>query len=160
VINASLRSGTNAFRGTAWEFHRNTALNAVGFFKPTTGVKPKLLRNQFGFVFGGPIVRNRTFFFADYEGFRQISRTLVLSSIPTMAQRQGILGKPIQNPLTGEVYADGVIPASAITPFARQVLADLPAAPSGLQQQVRREGRSHLQLADDGLRPHESPQSR
>jgi hypothetical protein len=130
VINASLRSGTNAFRGTAWEFHRNTALNAVGFFKPTTGVKPKLLRNQFGFVFGGPIVRNRTFFFADYEGFRQISRTLVLSSIPTMAQRQGILGKPIQNPLTGEVYADGVIPASAITPFARQVLADLPAPTS------------------------------
>ena len=130
VINASLRSGTNAFRGTAWEFHRNTALNAVGFFKPTSGVKPKLLRNQFGFVFGGPIVRNRTFFFVDYEGFRQISRTLTFASIPTAAQRQGILGKPIQNPLTGELYADGVIPAGAITPFARQVLADLPAPTS------------------------------
>jgi hypothetical protein len=127
VINASMRSGTNAFRGTLWEFHRNDALNAVGFFKPTTGVKPKLLRNQFGFVFGGPIVRNRTFFFADYEGFRQISRTLQFASIPTMEQRQGILGRPIQNPLTGELYANGVIPASAITPFAKQVLADLPA---------------------------------
>jgi hypothetical protein len=125
VINASFRSGTNEFRGTAWEFHRNTALNAVGFFKPTRNVKPKLLRNQFGFVFGGPIVRNRTFFFTDYEGFRQISRTLALSSIPTLEQRQGILGVPIRNPLTGEVY-NGVIPASAITPFARQVLAELP----------------------------------
>ncbi len=127
VINASLRSGTNAFRGTVWEFHRNTALNAVGFFKPTTGVKPKLLRNQFGFVFGGPIVRNHTFFFVDYEGFRQISRTLTFASIPTLAQRQGILGRAVQNPLTGDVYADGTIPANAMTPFARQVLADLPA---------------------------------
>jgi hypothetical protein len=126
VINASMRSGTNSFRGTVWEFHRNTALNAVGFFKPTTGVKPKLLRNQFGFVFGGPVVRNRTFFFADYEGFRQISRTLMFASIPTPEQRQGILGRPIQNPLTGELYANGVIPSSAITSFAKQVLADLP----------------------------------
>src|SRR4051795_6408600 len=122
VVNASMRSGTNAFRGTAWEFNRNDALNAVGFFKPTGGVKPKLNRNQFGFVFGGPIVRNRTFFFADYEGFRQISKTLTFASIPTLEQRQGILGKPVQNPFTGEVYANGVIPASAITPFARQVL--------------------------------------
>ena len=172
VINASLRSGTNAFRGTVWEFHRNTALNAVGFFKPTRGIKPKLLRNQFGFVFGGPIVRNRTFFFVDYEGFRQISRTLMFASIPTPEQRQGILGKPIQNPLTGEIYANGVIPASAITPFAQKVLAGLPAptsrghleqlrlaaAPPGLQRQVRREGRSHVQRAHDGLCPHESSQ--
>src|SRR3982751_4254917 len=126
VINASFRSGTNAFRGTAWEFHRNTALNAVGFFKPTGGIKPKLIRNQFGFVFGGPILRNRTFFFTDYEGFRQISKVLTFASIPTLEQRQGILGKPIQNPYTGEIYANGVIPSSAITSFARQVLAGLP----------------------------------
>ena len=126
VINASFRSGTNAFRGTVWEFNRDTALNAVGFFKPVNNVKPKLQRNQFGFVFGGPIVRNRTFFFADYEGFRQISKTLTFASIPTAAQRAGILGKPIVNPLTGELYADGVIPASAIIPFATKVLADLP----------------------------------
>src|SRR4051812_39228672 len=121
VINASMRSGTNAFRGTVWEFNRNTALNAVGFFKPTSGVKPKLQRNQFGFVFGGPVVRNRTFFFADYEGFRQIRKELMFASIPTLAQRQGVLGKAIQNPITGEIYAEGVIPASAITPFARKV---------------------------------------
>ncbi len=127
VVNASMRSGTNAFRGTAWEFNRNDALNAVGFFKPTGGVKPKLNRNQFGFVFGGPILRNRTFFFTDYEGFRQISKTLTFASIPTLEQRQGILGKPVQNPYTGEIYANGVIPSSAITSFARQVLAGLPA---------------------------------
>ena len=127
VVNATLRSGTNRFQGTTWEFHRNDALNAVGFFKPSSGVKPKLVRNQFGFVFGGPVIRNRTFFFTDYEGFRQISKTMTFASIPTLAQRQGILGKPILNPLTGEIYANGILPASAITPFARQVLADLPA---------------------------------
>jgi hypothetical protein len=126
VINATFRSGTNQFRGTAWEFHRNTALNATGFFKPTTGVKPTLVRNQYGFVFGGPIIRNRTFFFGHYEGFRQVSRTLTFATLPTPAQRQGILGRPIRHPLTGVLYADGVIPASAITPFAARVLAGLP----------------------------------
>ena len=126
VVNASMRSGTNQFRGTVWEFNRNDALNAVGYFKPTSGVKPKLNRNQFGFVFGGPVIRNQTFFFADYEGYRQISRVMTFSSLPTMQQRQGVLGRPILNPLTGETYADGVIPAAAITPFARKVLAGLP----------------------------------
>jgi hypothetical protein len=127
VINATFRSGTNQFRGTAWEFNRNTSLNATGFFKPSSGVKPTLSRNQFGGVFGGPIVRDRAFFFANYEGFRQVQRTATFASIPTMAQRQGVMGKPVRNPLTGEVYADGIVPASAITPFARQVLAGLPA---------------------------------
>jgi len=126
VVNATFRSGTNRFRGTAWEFNRNTNLNATGFFRPTTGVKPTLQRNQFGGVFGGPIVRDRAFFFANYEGFRQEQRTLTFSSVPTLALRQGNMGKAIVNPLTGETYADGIIPASAITPFARKVLAGLP----------------------------------
>ncbi len=89
VINATFRSGTNAFHGTVWEFNRNTSLNATGFFKPSSGVKPKLSRNQYGGVFGGPIVRNRAFFFVNYEGFRQTSSTVTFASIPTMAQRQG-----------------------------------------------------------------------
>jgi hypothetical protein len=126
VINASLRSGTNEFRGTGWEFNRNTTLNAVGFFKPSSGVKPKFDRNQYGFVFGGPIIRNQTFFFTDFEGFRQTRRELMFASIPTAAMRAGNLGKPILNPLTGETYANGIIPDSAITPFAKKVLAGLP----------------------------------
>ena len=81
VINASMRSGTNAFHGTGWEFNRNTKLNAEGFFHPTTG-KPKFDRNQFGFVFGGPILRNRTFFFTDYEGFRQTTKTPTFATHP------------------------------------------------------------------------------
>ena len=71
TINVAYRSGTNRFSGAAWEFFRDTKLNATGFFKPMTGEKPPLSRDQFGFTLGGPIVRNRAFFFADYEGFRQ-----------------------------------------------------------------------------------------
>ena len=89
VINATYRSGTNDIRGSAWEFNRNTALNATGFFQPTGGAKPSLKRNQFGFVLGGPIVRDHAFFFADYEGFRQEQRTLVFSTIPTRRAAPG-----------------------------------------------------------------------
>ncbi|HTV01066.1 MAG TPA: carboxypeptidase regulatory-like domain-containing protein [Luteitalea sp.] len=126
VINASFRSGTNQFRGAAWEFNRNTTLNSTGFFKPSSGVKPEMNRNQFGGVLGGPILRDRAFFFANYEGFREVSKQLTFASIPTLAQRQGNLGVPVRNPITGEEYANGVVPLSAMTPFARQVLAGLP----------------------------------
>ncbi len=125
VINASLRSGTNEFHGSVYNFLRNTALNATGFFKPTRGQKPVLLQNQFGGTIGGPIIKDRTFFFADYEGFRRITRTLQFGTVPTAAQRNGQLGTAVRNPFTGEVYADGNIPTNAITPFAQQVLSRL-----------------------------------
>src|SRR4029078_7598627 len=107
VINASYRSGTNEFHGSLWDFYRNTALNAVGFFKPNGGGKPSLIRDQFGFTVGGPIKKDRTFFFADYEGFRQVQKNLVYSTIPTLAQRQGILTVPVVNPFTGATTAAG-----------------------------------------------------
>jgi hypothetical protein len=126
VINASIRSGTNAFHGSVWEFIRNTKLNAVGFFRPSTGVKPVLVQNQFGAAFGGRILRDKTFFFVDYEGLRRVERNLQFATLPTLEQRQGRFGTPVRNPLTLEVYPDGVVPASLITPFARRVLGDLP----------------------------------
>ena len=126
VINATMKSGTNEFHGTAWEYLRNTELNATGFFKPATG-KPVFQRNQFGFTFGGPIVRNRAFFFADWEGLRERQKFVVLSNLPTAAQRQGIFPTAVTNPLTGATYpANTPLPAGAITPFARKVLDELP----------------------------------
>jgi hypothetical protein len=125
VINASYRSGTNQFHGSLWEYNRNTALNAVGFFKPAGGVKPPLIRNQFGVALGGPIIKDRTFFFLDYEGFRQISKTLVFSAIPTLPQRSGIMAVDVRDPFSGTMYKAGTpIP---MTSFARKVLNDLPA---------------------------------
>ena len=132
VINASIRSGTNDFRGSVWNYTRNTAFNATGFFKPARNEKPTLIQNQFGGTFGGSIIKNRAFFFVDYEGFRRIAKQLRFSTVPTLEQRQGVFrdanGQPIaiRNPLTRVIYADGIIPQSAITPFARKVFADLP----------------------------------
>lgn len=135
VINASIRSGTNGFHGSAWDYVRNTAFNATGFFKPANNQKPVLIQNQFGGTFGGPILKNKLFFFVDYEGYRRIAKQVAFATLPTLAQRQGIIQPRnpsngqvigIRNPYTGVVYADGIIPQSEITPFARRVLADLP----------------------------------
>jgi len=128
VINASIRSGTNQYHGAVWEFLRNTELNAVGFFNTfAPGVsKPVFIQNQFGAAFGGPIIKDKLFIFADYEGLRRVTKAAQFSNLPTASQRSGNFGVPIVNPLTGAVYADGVVPASAITPFARAVLNALP----------------------------------
>jgi hypothetical protein len=124
VINVAYRSGTNRFSGSAWEFFRDTDLNATGFFKPATGGKPPLSRDQFGFAFGGPILRNHAFFFSDYEGFRQNRQNVAFSTIPDATQRQGILSLTVTHPLTGQVYPAGTpIP---MTSFARNVLGDIP----------------------------------
>src|SRR5206468_5633220 len=69
TVNVSYKSGTNQLHGDAWEFNRNTTLNASGYFTPPSGEKPPLQRNPFGGVVGGPLVRNKAFFFGDYEGF-------------------------------------------------------------------------------------------
>ncbi len=92
VVNAAMRSGTNQFHGTAYEFLRNTDLNAVGFlFTNAVFQKPTLQRNQFGATIGGPIIKNKLFFFGDYEGFRQLHRFLNFDSIPDGADRNGTL---------------------------------------------------------------------
>jgi hypothetical protein len=123
TINVNYKSGTNALHGTGWEFLRNTSMNAVGFFKPVTG-KPALDRNQFGGVFGGPIRKNKAFFFADYEGLRQTRKLTAISSIATPAQRQGILSVDIRDPRTGTLYPAGS--AIPIASFAGKVLSELP----------------------------------
>jgi len=127
VINASIRSGTNQYHGALWEYMRNTKLNAVGFFKPRENRKPTMVQNQFGAAFGGPIKKDKMFFFADYEGFRRVTRQLEINSLPTMEQRAGNIGLPVRNPVTGREYLNGIIPQSDMTPFARKVLSELPA---------------------------------
>jgi Carboxypeptidase regulatory-like domain/TonB-dependent Receptor Plug Domain len=130
IINVSTRGGGNNFHGVAYDYLRNTDLNAYGVFLGT-GVKPTLIQNQFGATFGGPILKDKLFFFIDYEGFRYTATAFSTSTLPTADQRQGIFTEgytiPLQNPLTGKVYANGIVPASAQSPFAVAVLAALPA---------------------------------
>ena len=98
IINVSLKSGTNQFHGAAWEFLRNTDLNAVGYFKPANG-KPVFQQNQFGGVFGGPVIKNKTFFFADFEALRRKTATLAYLTVPTADQRNGIFSVTNQESL-------------------------------------------------------------
>jgi hypothetical protein len=95
VVNLTTRSGTNAVRGSAFDFFRNESLNARNFFASTNPVKPQFRRNQFGGVVGGPLRRNQTFFFVDYQGQRQAIGRTVISTVPTELQRQGVFTEPI-----------------------------------------------------------------
>src|SRR5579871_4174416 len=132
VVNAVMRSGTNSFHGTAYEFVRNTVLNAGGFEFAQPYFKPPLQRNQFGASIGGPIIKNRLFFFGDYEGYRQLQHTPNFDSIPTLNERAGILPVTVVNPLTGTVYPAGTsIPIANLNPFAAAVLNALPAPNAG-----------------------------
>ena len=88
VLNTTLKSGTNALRGSVWEFDRNDALNATDFFANRAGLKKgKYLSNQFGLTAGGPIVSGKTFFFADYEGSLIKQARTWVTTVPTAAQR-------------------------------------------------------------------------
>lgn len=90
VVNLTTRTGGNALHGSAFYFLRNEALNARNYFATATSTKPQFRRNQFGFVLGGPIVKNRTFFFTDYQGTLQSIGRVRISTVPTLLQRQGV----------------------------------------------------------------------
>lgn len=133
TINVASQSGSNKFHGTAYEFLRNTDLNAAGFFKPTLiGTngpipfrKPTTNRNQFGGNLGGPILHDHLFFFLDYEGLRAITKPLFVLTLPTQNELNGVLVVPVRNPITGQVYPAGQpIPASAINPLSALILND------------------------------------
>ncbi|MBS1805405.1 MAG: TonB-dependent receptor [Acidobacteria bacterium] len=90
VVNVSTRSGSNALHGTLFEFLRNEDLNARNFFAPAGASKPEYRRNLYGGTIGGPIVPNHLFFFGAYQGVKQLIGVTRISTIPTMAERQGI----------------------------------------------------------------------
>ena len=92
VINAITKSGTNSFHGDAYEFLRNSALDARNYFDPAT--IPEFRRNQFGGSFGGPIRKDRTFFFGDYEGIRQNLGVSTVDTVPSLDARNGIIHNP------------------------------------------------------------------
>src|SRR6185436_11165377 len=120
TVNVAYKSGTNQLHGAGWEFNRNTALNATGYFTPPNGQKPTMQRNQFGGVLGGPIVRSTAFFFGDYEGFRQDRSVAAFATIPTASQKLGILPVDIRDPRSGIIYPAGT--AIPMTSFASKVL--------------------------------------
>jgi outer membrane receptor protein involved in Fe transport len=125
VISVALKSGTNQFHGTLFEFLRNDALDARGFFDQQV---PKLKRNQFGGVLSGPLKPERTFFLFSYEGLRNRETQTRLARMPTAQERAGMFATAIRNPATRQPFADNRIPAELIHPLAAQLLALFPAA--------------------------------
>lgn len=105
LVNVITKSGTNQFHGNAFDFLRNTDLDARNYFSPTRGV---YRQNQFGGTLGGPILRDRLFFFADYQGTRQtIGESTGLVPVPSAADRTGDLSD-VANQLTGTVVGTAV----------------------------------------------------
>jgi Carboxypeptidase regulatory-like domain/TonB dependent receptor len=132
VVNAVMRSGTDRFHGAVYEFLRNTDLNAIGYVfgaRSPTFVQPTFHRNQFGVTLGGPLIKDKLFFFVDYEGLRQAQGYLNFYSVPDTNDRAGILPVTVVDPLTGSVYQAGTkVPVSQLNPFAAAALAGLPTA--------------------------------
>jgi carboxypeptidase family protein len=146
VINLSTRGGGNELHGAAFEFLRNERLNARNLFAPATTAspdKPEFRRHQFGFVLGGPVRKDRTFFFADYQGTRQSVGRVRISTVPTALQRQGIFTESIggrvptiYDPDTTRAAAGGgttrdpfpgnAIPAGRLDPVAAALVARYP----------------------------------
>ena len=137
VVNLTTKAGSNTMRGSLFEFFRNQSLNARNFFASTNLVKPAYRRNQFGGVIGGPIKRDRTFFFADYQGQRQTIGRTVISTVPTALQRQGVFTEAIAgrvpviyDPATGagtrSPFPGNTIPLARMDPVARSLLGRYP----------------------------------
>jgi hypothetical protein len=136
VIQMTTKSGTNTFHGSAYEYFRNDALDTRTFFSKTI---PELRYNLFGASFSGPIVKNKTLFFFNYEGRRQIASTNELLNVPTLAQDQGDFAGAsyvVKNPSTGAPFAGNIIPASMLDPVGAKLalfypVPNVPGAPSG-----------------------------
>jgi len=108
VVNVVIRSGTNSFHGSAFEFLRNSAVDAKNFFDDPNSPIPPFKQNQFGGTLGGPIFKDKTFFFVDYQGTRIRESQTFISTVPTGAERSGdfsdLLGTDGQGNPTGQIY--------------------------------------------------------
>ncbi len=121
------KSGTNRWHGTLFEFFRNEDLNARNYFAPA-GPKPEFRRNQYGVTLGGPILTNKTFFFADWQGTRLRTGITRQSVVPTLAQRNGVFSTLVYDPATSPrtAFPANTIRASRFDPLALQVLQHYP----------------------------------
>lgn len=147
AINVQIKSGTNEFHGSAFEYHANQHLKARDYFRPANQPKGKFIQNQYGGTIGGPIIRNKLFFFASYEGTKNRQNDSLIQSVPTMAIRNGDFrgltypnGQPIiiYDPLTGNLDGTGrtqiscngvanVICQDRIHPIIKKILPLIPA---------------------------------
>src|SRR5690242_2631044 len=148
VINLNTKSGSNAFHGSAYEFLRNKLLNANDFFSNAGGnPRPPFTQNQFGGNVGGPVIKDKLFFFSSYEGFRQRKGSILTAWVPTAAERSGDFSQigstgtstvlPIYDPTSSvncvsgggvcrPAFSGNKIPATRVDPTAQALLNYFP----------------------------------
>jgi hypothetical protein len=136
AISVQIKSGTNNFRGSAFEYHTNEALRANNYFAPPGTTKGTWRYHQYGGTLGGPIRRNKLFFFGSYEGTRDRQNVSETHTVPTEALRRGDLSasaNPIYDPLTGNANGTGrtpfpgnIIPQERIHPIVASLVQQLP----------------------------------
>lgn len=129
-VNVVVKTGANRLHGAAYEFFRDRALNATNAFAPKTEPDPAYSRHQFGAAFGGPLVKNRTFFFGDYEGTRTREGITTVTNVPTAAERNGDFSQSLSprpfNLFTQQPFPNGVIPVAFINPVGHAIAAQYP----------------------------------
>jgi hypothetical protein len=128
-VNVVTRSGSNQVHGTAYEFFRNGAMGASNFFAPAGQPAPAYQRNQFGGVLGGPIKKNRTFFFVDYQGTRLSAGEPLVTNVPTALERVGNFSQsltPAIDPTTGNPIPGGIVPSYYLNPIGVALAALYP----------------------------------
>ena len=135
VVNAITKSGANNYHGDVFEFFRNSSLDARDFFEDPTQKKASFKQNQFGATFGGPIVKNKLFWFIDYQGTRIRNPQTFVSAIPTLEERVGNFSAPgepiIYDPITHTPFAGNIIPPGRIDPTAQAYANLYPIPQSG-----------------------------
>ncbi len=129
VVNLQIKSGSNNFRGSAYEFLRNDRFDANNFFNNRAQrPKPDFSQHQFGGTLGGPVWRSKTFFFGSYQGYRVKQGQTFLSTVPSARMRQGDFSevtRTIYDPLTGQPFPGNQIPLSRWDPAARNIIQQL-----------------------------------
>jgi hypothetical protein len=129
-VNVATKSGSNTLHGSVYEFLRNDVLDARQFFDASI---PPFRQNQFGVSVGGPVQKDKTFFFANYEGFRWRRQITLIGTLPSAQQLSGNFAgmAPVRDPLTGSPFPDNQIPQNRFSALSQRILAFLPRPAAG-----------------------------
>jgi hypothetical protein len=134
AISVTTKSGTNAFHGGAYDYYRNDKFDSNTFFneefRTDRGLselpKPANDQNQYGAHLGGPIVKDKAFFFLDFEGTRITRGVTRITRVPTLDERRGVFGSAVRDPLTGLPFPNNTIPSNRFDPVSVAILGLLP----------------------------------
>ena len=124
VIDVVTKSGSNHFHGSLFEIHREAALDSKNYFDSATAPIPPFVRNQFGAGVGGPLVHDRTFFYADYEGFREVQAVTAIATVPDALAHQGLLPSATNPGSCSTATPNGCV-VLAIDPRVQQFLCSV-----------------------------------